>query len=201
MECNDMCRTLWNLPQEWCLCWGRWECASWCLCCGGGDEEETPPALCHPHQGSYNLPKDPLQEVSYIDIHRYIAASFQLIQCKQLQDDCSHTGSTFEYEKRTEKYLLFEVPMVRVYYRTYCKNSINASLDFMFTVLQVIWQRYMYVATYRACIYKMSLLSPPLYTGIIQLIIDTRDLSFHWTSLQMWVWSCFRLGQADTPTH
>ena len=126
--------TLTFLLQEWCLCWGRWECASWCLCCGGGDEEETPPALCHPHQGPYNLPEDPLQEVSYIDIHRYIAASFQLIQCKQLQDDCSHTGSTFEYEKRMEKYLLFGVPMVRVYYRTYHKNSINASLDFMFTV-------------------------------------------------------------------
>ena len=57
-----------NLLQEWCVCWGRWKCASWCLCCGGGDEEETSPALCHPHQGPYNLPKDPLQEVSYIDI-------------------------------------------------------------------------------------------------------------------------------------
>ena len=35
------------------------------------------------------------------DIHRYVAASFKLIQCKQ--DDCSHTGSTFKYEKENRK--------------------------------------------------------------------------------------------------
>ena len=58
------------LWQEWCMCRGRWECTSRRLCCGGGDEEETPPAFCHPHQGPYNLPKDPLQEVSYKDVHR-----------------------------------------------------------------------------------------------------------------------------------
>ena len=58
------------LSQEWCMCWGRWECTSRRLCCSGGDEKETPPALCHPHQGPYNLPKDPLQEVSYKDMHR-----------------------------------------------------------------------------------------------------------------------------------
>ena len=57
-------RTLLNLLQEWCVCRGRWECTSRCLCCGGGNEEETPPAFCHPHQGPYNLSKDPLQEVT-----------------------------------------------------------------------------------------------------------------------------------------
>ena len=52
------------LSQEWCVCWGRWECASRCFCCGGGDEKETPPAFCHPDKGPYNLPKELQKEVS-----------------------------------------------------------------------------------------------------------------------------------------
>ena len=52
------------LLQKWCLHWGRWECGSWCLCCGRRAEEELPTPLCHPCQGPSNLPKDPLQEVA-----------------------------------------------------------------------------------------------------------------------------------------